>query len=106
MVTVFRDIKPEFVDARGGITRVLSDSKAVVKSVLLITSKKGSIRANHYHKRDSHYSYMLSGRMEPHSAKSAPVDRLVSLFRNATPEEQNFIIQTAKFIIRNKKRTK
>jgi len=51
-------------------------------------------------------SGMLSGRMEPHSAKSAPVDRLVSLFRNASPEEQNFIIQTAKFIIRNKKRAK
>ncbi len=48
---------------------------------------------------------MLSGRKEPSSAKAAPVDRLVSLFRNASPEEQNFIIQTAKFIIRNKKQT-
>lgn len=64
MVTVFRNIKPEFVDERGGITRVLDDGRAVVRSVLFITSKKGSIRANHYHKKDSHFSYLLSGSME------------------------------------------
>ena len=64
MVTVFRNIKPEFIDERGGITRVLDDGKTVIRSVLLITCKKGSIRANHYHKKDSHYSYLLSGRME------------------------------------------
>jgi len=58
-----RRIQPEFVDARGGITKV-SDDGALIKSVLLITSKAGSIRANHYHKRDSHYSYLLSGKME------------------------------------------
>lgn len=51
-------------------------------------------------------SGMLSGRIESHSAKSAPVDRLVSLFRNATPEEQNFIVHTAKFIIRNNRQVK
>ena len=64
MVTVFRNIKPEFIDERGGITRVLDDGRTTIRSVLLITCKKGSIRANHYHKRDSHYSYLLSGRME------------------------------------------
>ncbi len=64
MVTVFRSIKPEFIDERGGITRVLDDGKTVIRSVLLITCKKGAIRANHYHKRDSHFSCLLSGRME------------------------------------------
>ena len=61
---VLRNIKPEFVDERGGITRLLDDGRTAIRSVLLITCKKGSIRANHYHKKDSHYSYMLSGRME------------------------------------------
>ena len=64
MVLVSRGIKPEFVDERGGITRLLDDGMTAIKSVLLITCRKGSVRANHFHKRDSHYSYMLSGSME------------------------------------------
>ena len=64
MVTVLRGIKPEFVDGRGEIIKVLDDGRTAVRSVLLITSRKGSIRANHYHRKDSHYSYLLSGRME------------------------------------------
>src|SRR5579872_2039061 len=35
-----------------------------VHSVLSITCKKGSVRANHYHKKDTHYCYLLSGKME------------------------------------------
>jgi quercetin dioxygenase-like cupin family protein len=61
---VKRNIRPEFRDARGDITKLLDDGKTAIKSVLLITCKKGSVRANHYHKKDSHYVYMLSGKME------------------------------------------
>ena len=61
---VLRSIKPEFVDERGGITKLLDDGRTIIRSVLLITSRKGSVRANHYHKKDSHYTYLLSGRME------------------------------------------
>lgn len=64
MTTVFRSIKPDFVDDRGEIIKVLDDGKTVIRSVLLITCKKDSIRANHYHRKDSHFSYLLSGRME------------------------------------------
>lgn len=32
-------------------------------SVLRITSKKGTVRANHYHKKDYHYCYLVSGRI-------------------------------------------
>lgn len=32
-------------------------------SVLRITSKKGTVRANHYHKKDYHYCYLVSGRV-------------------------------------------
>ncbi len=60
---LFRHIHPEFIDDRGGITRIL-DSKAPIQSILSITSKKGSIRSNHYHKKDTHYCYLVSGRME------------------------------------------
>lgn len=61
---IFKNIKPEFIDQRGAITKILDDGKTAIKSVLLITCKKGAIRANHYHKKDSHYAYMLSGKME------------------------------------------
>jgi quercetin dioxygenase-like cupin family protein len=61
---LIRKIKAEFVDERGGITRLLDDGKTTIRSVLLITSKKGTVRSNHYHKKDTHHIYMISGAME------------------------------------------
>lgn len=54
-------LEKPFVDARGAIQPILD---ADFKSAVLITSKKGSVRANHYHKTDWHYCYMITGRME------------------------------------------
>lgn len=61
---VTENIKPQFVDERGGITSILSGDNPSIKSILLITSKAGSVRSNHYHKKDSHYCYIVSGRAE------------------------------------------
>lgn len=61
---VTKNIRPQFVDERGGITSILSGDNPSIKSVLSITSKAGSIRSNHYHKKDSHYCYIVSGRAE------------------------------------------
>ena len=78
---VTRDIKPEFTDARGGITKILDDGKTAPKSILLISSKAGTVRANHYHKEDAHYVYMLSGKMEyfekPIGADNAAAESVV-----------------------------
>ena len=63
MLHLTRNIKPDHVDARGGITKILDDGKTKIRSVLYITGKKGTVRANHYHKKDTHYVYMLSGKM-------------------------------------------
>ena len=60
---IIRKKEPEFVDARGAITKILDKGEEIL-SVLLITSRAGSVRANHYHKNDTHYSYLLSGKME------------------------------------------
>jgi len=49
-----------FVDDRGEIQPLLSTP---VNDVALIRSQAGKIRGNHYHKTDSHYCYVLSGRM-------------------------------------------
>jgi quercetin dioxygenase-like cupin family protein len=63
-IKLIKQISPEFVDERGEIFKLLDDGKTVIKSVLLITCKKGAIRANHYHKKDTHHVYLLSGSME------------------------------------------
>lgn len=76
-----RRIEPEFVDERGGIARLLDDGVTSIRSALLITSKAGAVRANHYHKEDAHYCYLLSGRMEylerPAEQADAPLAREV-----------------------------
>ena len=49
------------VDARGAIQSLVN---LPMKNVSLITSKKGTLRSNHYHKTDWHYMYVLSGSFE------------------------------------------
>lgn len=63
-------IEPEFVDERGGIARIVDQDIFPIRAVLRITSKKGTIRANHFHKKDYHYIYVESGKCE-YSQKSS-----------------------------------
>lgn len=58
-----KKINPFFADARGEISNLITD-KVNIKSILLLTCKKGAIRANHYHTKDMHYSFMIKGKME------------------------------------------
>ncbi len=58
-----KQIPPFFIDDRGEMSRILDD-EVNITSILLITSKKNAIRANHYHKKDIHYVYLLKGKME------------------------------------------
>lgn len=61
------------VDDRGSIQPLV---ERMMRSAQLITSHKGAVRANHYHKTDWHYCYMVSGAMEyyerPAGAKEKP----------------------------------
>ena len=54
-------VGPDFADERGVIKAVLDNAKHSIKSVLYIKSKKGTIRGKHFHKKDCHYVYCLSG---------------------------------------------
>ena len=56
-------IKSAFTDKRGIITHLM-DVTGEITSVLFITSKRGAIRANHYHKKDIHHVYLISGEFE------------------------------------------
>jgi dTDP-4-dehydrorhamnose 3,5-epimerase-like enzyme len=49
------------VDERGSIQPIVD---AGMQSCVIIDSKKGSTRANHYHKTDWHYCYVMSGSIE------------------------------------------
>lgn len=60
---IFRNIRPEFTDERGAITKILEPA-IPMKSILIITSKANAIRSNHYHKNEEHYCYLVSGKME------------------------------------------
>jgi quercetin dioxygenase-like cupin family protein len=54
-------LEKPFADARGRIQPLVD---LMMKSAVLIESKKGSLRANHYHKTDWHYCYVISGCIE------------------------------------------
>ena len=74
-------ISAEFKDKRGSISRVLDQTKHKIRSILFIVRKKGSIGANHFHKKDAHYLYILSGKLK-HSElnmkrKSAKVESVI-----------------------------
>lgn len=60
--------KPEFVDERGYITRLIDQDDYPIRAILYISSKAGTTRGNHYHKKDVHYVYCLSGKFR-YSAK-------------------------------------
>ena len=55
------NLEKPFVDLRGSI-QPLVDS--LMKSAVMIHSKAGSLRANHYHKTDWHYCYVISGKIK------------------------------------------
>lgn len=47
-----------FADERGEIRNLLLTP---ITSVAVITSKRGSVRANHWHRTDWHYAFVVSG---------------------------------------------
>lgn len=58
-----KHIEAGVVDSRGAITNIFEGR---IEHTALITSKKGSVRANHYHREDHQYIYLVSGAYESH----------------------------------------
>ncbi len=54
-------ISPVHIDERGTITDILNKE---VSHVGFIVTKKGVVRAKHYHKQSIQYSYILKGKFE------------------------------------------
>ncbi len=66
-------LEPPHVDERGEIQPLVD---IAMESCVLITSRKGSVRANHYHNTDWHFCYVLSGTIDyyhrPHGSGNEP----------------------------------
>lgn len=57
------NLEAPFKDVRGEIQPLVDEA---MESAVMISSAKGTVRANHYHKTDWHYCYVISGRIEYH----------------------------------------
>ncbi len=72
------NLEEPFTDNRGSIKPLVD---RMMKSAVLIESKAGSLRANHYHKTDWHYCYVITGVIEyyhrPTGSKEEPKVLLV-----------------------------
>lgn len=71
-------LEKPFVDDRGSIQPLVDVS---MESCVLITSKKGTVRANHWHQTDWHYCYILEGEVEyyerPHGSSEEATKTMV-----------------------------
>ncbi|MEK6948739.1 MAG: cupin domain-containing protein [Nanoarchaeota archaeon] len=54
-------IKPTFQDERGSIYDILEGDR--IKHVGIIISEAKSIRANHYHKKSTQWTYVIDGKI-------------------------------------------
>ncbi len=59
--------KPAFADERGEITDIVEN--VPFDSLTVITSTKGAIRGNHYHKETTQYTYIHAGKCRYYSQK-------------------------------------
>jgi dTDP-4-dehydrorhamnose 3,5-epimerase-like enzyme len=64
-------LEKPFVDDRGAIQPLVDK---MMKSAVVIESKKGTLRANHYHKTDWHYCYVISGSIEYYHRPTGSAD--------------------------------
>jgi len=57
-----KKLKATFADDRGAIHDIFNGEG--VRHVGYVTSKKGSVRGNHYHKKELEYMYILRGKFK------------------------------------------
>lgn len=69
-------VKPVHKDHRGVITDILDD--VPVECVTILSTKKGAVRGNHYHKKTTQYVYVVDGRFRLYTqSPGEPVRRRV-----------------------------
>lgn len=66
------ELAKAFEDDRGAIQPLVD---VTMESCVLIHSKPGSVRANHFHKTDWHYCYVLSGEIDYYHRPTGTEDK-------------------------------
>ena len=56
----FVSLPDAYIDERGAIQPLVEEG---ITALQVISSEKNTVRANHYHKNDTHYMYVVSGAM-------------------------------------------
>lgn len=82
------------------MSHLLPDEETITSAVL-ITSKKGTVRANHYHKKDIHHVYIVSGKMEysyKDQTKKTGKKRTITVRKNEVISTYPKIIHAMKFL--------
>ncbi len=99
-------ITPDAEDERGTIADILRQE--VIDSVTLITSRKGALRGNHYHKETIQYVYVMKGRLKALSqmpgepARSAVLGK-GDLIVNVAHERHAFLaLEDSEFLVLTK----
>ena len=68
-------IKINFKDKRGIISDLLQ--KETINAITYITIAKGAVRGNHYHKKTSHWNFIISGKMKIIARKKNKIKTII-----------------------------
>jgi len=82
-------LKKSFVDKRGLIIDVYVN--APKEHCLIVTFEKGAVRGNHYHKKSTQFSFLLSGELDFYYAKIDKKNGKVKKIRKKIIKKNTFI---------------
>ena len=83
---IMKKVEISFEDERGTISNILEEP---ICHVAVITSKKGSIRANHYHPKQIQHVYLINGCYESISKN----------LNNKNTKEEKLVVEPGSLVI-------
>ena len=82
-------LKKNFVDKRGEIIDVFVNSPK--DHCLIVTFAKGAVRGNHFHKKSTQFSFLLSGELDFYFAKVNKKNGQLKKIKKKTIKKNTFI---------------
>ena len=83
-------INASFKDKRGKIFDIFVNSPK--DHCALITSKKGAVRGNHFHKKSTQFTFILNGKFRFYRAKVNKTGQIVEKVRRKIVTKNEFIV--------------
>ena len=82
-------LKKNFEDKRGKIIDVFVNSPK--DHCIIVTFTKGAVRGNHFHKKSTQFSFLLSGELDFYFAKVDKINGKLNKIRKKTIKKNTFI---------------